>query len=150
MPLICIGPVCVPISALLPILAYLARPVWRRLPPPTQQAILAYWKAFAEWTQANVWDRIGWKAAPKRSAPPPSGAAGGAAELAEGLRAKRGGVVAMLSEDDWDAAMALSAEACATGRPGGTCARGGRISGGPSRRCRSWSTSPPRGAARAR
>ncbi|EOD09596.1 thioredoxin [Emiliania huxleyi CCMP1516] len=54
MPLICIGPVCVPISALLPILAYLARPVWRRLPPPTQQAILAYWKAFAEWTQANV------------------------------------------------------------------------------------------------
>jgi len=110
MPLICIGPVCVPISALLPILAYLARPVWRRLPPPTQQAILAYWKAFAEWTQANVWDRIGWKAAPKRSAPPPSGAADGAAELAEGLRAKRGGVVAMLSEDDWDAAMALSAE----------------------------------------
>ena len=113
MPLICIGPVCIPISALLPVLAYLARPIWKRLPPQTQQTLLAYWKAFADWMQATVWDRIGWKAAaPKPAAA--KGAAGVAAPAASAtageLRAKLGSVVGLHSDAEWEAVMALSEE----------------------------------------
>ena len=68
MPLICIGPVCIPVTALLPILAYIARPVWKRLPPSTQDALVRGYNSFQDWMQRHVWDRLGWKA--KREAPP--------------------------------------------------------------------------------
>ena len=62
MPFICIGPVCIPWSALLPVIVYLGRPVWNRLPPPVQKQLTEYANAFTDWIQANVWDAIGWKA----------------------------------------------------------------------------------------
>jgi thiol-disulfide isomerase/thioredoxin/NAD-dependent dihydropyrimidine dehydrogenase PreA subunit len=113
MPLICIGPVCIPISALLPVLAYLARPVWKRLPEPTQQLLLGYWQAFSEWMQATVWDRIGWKAKP---APAPksatkAGTAAGAVDLAsiaDGLRSQTGSVAGLHTPEDWAAAKLVS------------------------------------------
>lgn len=113
MPLICIGPVCIPISALLPVLAYLARPVWKRLPEPTQQLLIGYWQAFSEWMQANLWDRVGWKAKP---APAAKGAtaemaagAGDLASIADELRSRTGSVAGLHSLDDWAAAKLVSA-----------------------------------------
>ena len=39
MPVICIGPVCIPISALAPIILFLFRPIYDRLPPQYQAKI---------------------------------------------------------------------------------------------------------------
>jgi len=112
MPLICIGPVCIPISALLPVLMYIARPVWKRLPPATQQLIQGYWAAFTAWTQANLWDRIGWKAAPAPAKRPAAAKAAAGAEGAPSvdLRSKLGSVAGLHSPDEWEAALALSSE----------------------------------------
>mmetsp|Transcript_15442 Transcript_15442/g.43172 ORF Transcript_15442/g.43172 Transcript_15442/m.43172 type:complete len:197 (-) Transcript_15442:884-1474(-) len=107
MPLICIGPVCIPVSALLPVLAYLARPVWNRLPPATQQMLRDQWRALSEWVQMHVWDRIGWTARPpaeKKKASEPAQAG----VTAEELQVKVGAVVGMHSTEDWEAAMAVS------------------------------------------
>lgn len=108
MPLICIGPVCIPVTALIPVLAYLARPVWTRLPPSTQQAVLRYWQAYCDWMQVNVWDKLGWKAkkqAPKAATPaPPAGAEG------TGLREQLGSVVGIHSVEEWQAALAFTQE----------------------------------------
>ena len=43
MPVICIGPVCIPWTAVLPIILWLGRPIWVRLPPAYQQAISQRW-----------------------------------------------------------------------------------------------------------
>ena len=69
MPLICVGPVCIPATALMPILIWLAKPIWVRLPPPVQEKIRTQYAGLQLWMQSNVWDRLGWKAKPK--APPP-------------------------------------------------------------------------------
>ena len=125
MPLICIGPVCIPVTALLPVFAYLLGPIWRRLPPTTQQRIIGtwdaygapYWDAYNSWMQRNVLDRLGWKERPKKkkktedppgrddSTPPASGS-----DAVASLRAQLGSVVEMRSDDDWAAAMALSSD----------------------------------------
>ena len=142
MPLVCIGPVCIPITALLPILAYIARPVWKRLSPSTQATVIGCYKSFQDWMQTHVWDRIGWKAKrdppmAKRDAPmAPARSDGAAKEASDGatsaprsappagdpaegkadevtpasLRRQCGGVVPLLSDEAWEAAMQLSRE----------------------------------------
>ena len=39
MPVICIGPVCIPISAILPVLLFIFRPIYNRLPKSYQESI---------------------------------------------------------------------------------------------------------------
>jgi thioredoxin 1 len=119
MPIICIGPVCIPVTALLPIVIYLFRPIWSRLSPETQASIKGRWVSYNAWMQATVWDRIGWKAKPKpcqKSAAAPLKAVAEGSSSADGafapLRAAMSeGKVATLHEPaDWDAAMRLSKE----------------------------------------
>jgi thiol-disulfide isomerase/thioredoxin len=125
MPLICIGPVCIPITALLPVIAYLLGPLWRALPPATQQRIKTgwdaygapYWDAYNSWMQRNVLGPLGWKERPKKNAKtedppsrddgsPPAAASG--IDAAASMRSKLGSVVTLSSEDEWKEAMALS------------------------------------------
>ena len=105
MPFICIGPVCIPWSALLPVIVYLGRPVWNRLPPPVQKQLTEYANAFTDWMQANVWDAIGWKAKAEKPK-----LAAGPAPTAGGLRAQLGSVIGVHSEAEWEAAIALTKE----------------------------------------
>mmetsp|Transcript_50643 Transcript_50643/g.131714 ORF Transcript_50643/g.131714 Transcript_50643/m.131714 type:complete len:193 (-) Transcript_50643:255-833(-) len=103
MPLICIGPVCIPVTALMPIILFLFKPIWVRLPPHVQKAISTRYAGFQTYLQANVWDRIGWKAKPKLKKDddePPA--------AAEDLRSGMGSVVALHSDADWQAAMQLT------------------------------------------
>ena len=108
MPFICIGPVCVPWSALLPVILYLCRPIWNRLSPETQEAISTRWNSFQDWMQINVWDKVGWKA--KKETKAASKAPTGAAPTAEGMRSKMGGVVGLHTDAEWEAALALTKE----------------------------------------
>jgi len=104
MPIICIGPVCVPITAVVPILLWLAKPVWTRLPQPVRDAISTRWSALTTWVRA----KLGY--APK----PP---AGGAAELKAAtveLKAGTGAVVGLHTEADWAAAVELTRTAGVT------------------------------------
>ena len=66
MPFICIGPVCIPWTAVAPILIWMARPVWTRLPQPWRDAILSRYEKLQDRMQVAVWDRIGWKGKPKK------------------------------------------------------------------------------------
>jgi len=145
MPFICIGPVCIPWTAFVPIFMYLGRPIWNRcasacvprhapasacidsrarrsacrLPPSTQKR-LAAWAAqvnsvvqpYRDALQVQLWDRVGWKAKalkPPAAAKPPATAGALATDMAA-LRAQLGSVVGVHSEEEWAAAMALSAE----------------------------------------
>ena len=108
MPFICIGPVCIPWTAVMPIVLYLARPVWKRLPPHVQERISTRYGAFATYMQAHVWDRLGWTAKPK---PAGAGSQLPAASLAsDELRASMGSVVGLHSDADWQAALQLTRE----------------------------------------
>jgi len=107
MPLICIGPVCIPVTALLPVLAYIARPVWKRLPPSTQETIIGYWNAYQDWMQVNVWDRLGWKAKAAEAKPMPPASEGC---TVQSLRGELGTVVGLHTTADWEAALALTSE----------------------------------------
>ena len=145
MPFICIGPVCIPWTAFVPIFMYLGRPIWNRcasacvprhapasacidsrarrsacrLPPSTQKR-LAAWAAqvnsvvqpYRDALQVQLWDRVGWKAKalkPPAAAKAPAAAGALATDMAA-LRAQLGSVVGVHSEEEWAAAMALSAE----------------------------------------
>merc|ERR1719231_796390 len=116
MPFICIGPVCIPWTALVPLLMWVGKPIWNRLPPHTQQAISARYAAFSAFMQAKLWDRIGWKAKPpKKSAAHATGemaaaasAGGGGADAVAAVLAGRGGVVGLHTDDEWDAALAAT------------------------------------------
>ena len=144
MPFICIGPVCIPWTAFVPIFMYLGRPIWNRcaracvprhapaerasthapvsacrLPPSTQKR-LAAWAAqvnsamqpYRDVMQVHLWDRVGWKAKalkPPAAAKAPAAAGALATDMAA-LRAQLGSVVGVHSEEEWAAAMALSAE----------------------------------------
>lgn len=108
MPFICIGPVCIPWTAVLPIVIWLCRPIWIRLPPPYQNAIKSRWEGMQALMQAQMWDRIGWKAKPKKlKTEPPIGSAA-AADPTEALLAGRGGVVGLHTEAEWHAALAAT------------------------------------------
>jgi thioredoxin 1 len=103
-----------------PILVWLMNPLWKRLPASTRGAITSRWSTFQDGMQRNVWDRIGWKAKPKKAKKPAgstneakpaantdSGASGdGGASGA--LLQQRGGVVEVMSESDWEAALAAT------------------------------------------
>ena len=102
--MICIGPVCIPATALMPIVLWLLKPIWVRLPPQMQDAMRSRFKSFQQFMQAKVWDRIGWKAkAPKEKVDAPT-------SDACGLEASMGSVVGMHSEADFAAAMQLTRE----------------------------------------
>ena len=109
MPFICIGPVCIPWTAVVPLLLWLGRPIWVRLPPATQEALARRWRGMQAALQLHVWDRIGWKATPKRAkAPQGELAAADAADAPAQLLAGRGGVVGLHSDADWEAALAAT------------------------------------------
>ncbi len=113
MPFVCIGPVCIPWTALAPILFYLCRPLWVRLPPHVQSAIRSSWASFNGLVQAQVWDRLGWKArpAPKKGPAEELAPVGGAgASSSASLRSSMGSAVALRSSAEWEAAMSLSRE----------------------------------------
>jgi len=69
-----------------------------------------------DWMQVNVWDAIGWKAKqePKKAPKSSTGETNGAAPEggADGLRAScsAGGVVGIHTEEEWEAALALTKE----------------------------------------
>jgi len=110
MPLICIGPVCIPVTALMPIVLFLFKPIWVRLPPPAQEAIRSRYAAFNNFMQANLWDRLGWAAKPVKKLKadddlPPAPTA------ADDLKAGMGGVVGLHSDADWAAALQLTRDA---------------------------------------
>ena len=107
MPFICIGPVCIPWTAVAPILIWALRPLWNRLPPHVQSAISTRADAVQAFMQRQLWDRIGWKAKPAKKK-----AEGEAAPLlgdggAE-LRSQMGTVVGVHSDAEWAAALELT------------------------------------------
>jgi len=106
MPFICIGPVCIPWTAIAPIMIWALRPLWNRLPPHVQSAISTRAEVVQEFVQKNLWDRIGWKAKPKKAAEPVT--ADAAATAAEKLREGMGGVVSLHTGADWQAALELT------------------------------------------
>ena len=106
-PLICIGPVCIPMTALMPIILFLFKPIWVRLPPPMQDAIRTRYQAFEGFMQTQLWDRSGWTAKPAKKLKadddmPP------AASAADDLKAGMGTVVGLHSDADWEGALQLT------------------------------------------
>ena len=114
-----------------------------RLPPSTQKR-LAAWAAqvnsvvqpYRDALQVQLWDRVGWKAKalkPPAAAKAPAAAGALATDMAA-LRAQLGSVVGVHSEEEWAAAMALSAELpvivdftatwCGPAAVGSLCSRG--------------------------
>ena len=107
MPFICIGPVCIPWTAFVPLVVWLARPVWVRLPPHVQKAIQDKYGGATKWMQRVVWDRLGWK----EKAPAKGEAALASGECtSEQLRASMGKVAGLHSNADWEAALQLTRE----------------------------------------
>ena len=108
MPFICIGPVCIPWTAVVPLVLWLGRPIWVRLPLTYQQAIKSRWDAMQAYLQP-MYDRLGWKAKAKKSADAGSESVSGSAGDAQAsLLASRGGVVGLHTDADWEAALAAT------------------------------------------
>ena len=109
MPFICIGPVCIPWTAIVPLVLWLGRPIWVRLPPAYQMAIKTRWETMQGFMQARVWDPIGWKAKPKKAkAEPPIGSKVDGGDAKAQLLAGRGSVVGLHTDREWEAAMEAS------------------------------------------
>ena len=131
MPFICIGPVCIPWTVFLPIVMYIGRPIWNRLPPEAQKTIKARWDRFQDWMQVNVWDKMGWKAKAEKKKAPTSAPPGEGDPLLSGdgtksLRKKLGSVVGLHTESEWETALQLTAESELAGS--GVCEHGRRRS----------------------
>jgi len=58
MPLICIGPVCVPISAVLPVVLWALRPLWEALPAPMRERIAAAVRPLLAWLDHTVFSKL--------------------------------------------------------------------------------------------
>lgn len=58
MPLICIGPVCIPISAVLPVILWALRPLWEALPEPMRARIEAAARPLIEWLDRHVLSKM--------------------------------------------------------------------------------------------
>ncbi|KAJ1632482.1 thioredoxin-like protein [Pavlovales sp. CCMP2436] len=58
MPLICIGPVCVPISAVLPLILWALRPLWEALPAPLRERIEKAARPILDWLEARILSRM--------------------------------------------------------------------------------------------
>ena len=89
------------------------RPLWVRLPPHVQDAISSRWQVVQDTMQTHLWDRIGWKAKPKKQkadADSAQTAASGLTAVAAELRAGMGSVVSLHSDTEWEAALALTKE----------------------------------------
>ncbi|KAL1512082.1 hypothetical protein AB1Y20_005354 [Prymnesium parvum] len=110
MPVICIGPVCIPWTAFLPIILYLGRPIWNRLSPETQQSISTRWKAVRDWLQVHVWDRLGWKVKEEKRELRKSTSTVSRLITVRTLRAKLGGVVPLKTDDEWATALEFTKE----------------------------------------
>ena len=107
MPFICIGPVCIPWTAVVPIIVFVFQPIWVRLPEPWRVAFRSRYGAFQDTMQALVWDKIGWKAKPKKA---PASADPLAPAPADGdkLLAQRGSVSGLHTDSEWKAALELT------------------------------------------
>lgn len=57
MPLICIGPVCIPISAVLPLVLWLVKPAWEALPASVREGLEAIFSPIGDWWSRHVWRR---------------------------------------------------------------------------------------------
>ena len=108
MPVICIGPVCVPWTAVVPLLIWLGRPIWVRLPPAYQEIISRRWGAMQAYMQKTLWDRVGWTAKPKKAKAASELAANVTGDAPAQLLAGRGAVVGLHSDADWEAALAAT------------------------------------------
>ena len=107
MPFICIGPVCIPWTAVLPLIIWLGRPIWVRLPPSTQQMIKTRWEAMQSYMQP-FYDRIGWKSKPKKGKAEGDAPMTPAVDSQASLLAGRGGVVGLHTDGEWEAALAAT------------------------------------------
>jgi thioredoxin 1 len=58
MPLICIGPVCVPVSAVLPLILWALRPLWEALPEGVRMQIERAVRPLLDWMDAHVWSKM--------------------------------------------------------------------------------------------
>ena len=131
MPVICIGPVCIPWTAVVPLMVWLLRPIFVRLPTPWQEFITTTAKSTRTWMQAKVWDRLGWQAKAKKKAPSsstvemapipapgkptasaavPASVPAGLSPAATTLLGCRGKLITMNTEADWEAAMEASSK----------------------------------------
>lgn len=111
MPFICIGPVCIPWTAVMPILLWLARPIWKRLPPHVQDAVRVQYASFQDWMQSTLWDRIGWKAKQKPKKDDDLAPAA-ESELLEAIQT--GTVVGLHSDAAWQEALQLTVDSDVT------------------------------------
>ena len=87
----------------MPLMIWLMKPVWVRLPPPMQDAVITRYKALSSWMQGQVWDRIGWKAKPIKNDEPNQ-----VLQPVEDLLGGLGTVTGLHSDADWRAAMKLT------------------------------------------
>lgn len=117
MPFICIGPVCIPWTAVVPLVIWLCRPIWVRLPPEYQQAFLSKYAVFQGYMQTHVWDRIGWYNKKKEKSAETEGTAVDDASAADDagaaqktLLAARGGVIGLHKDAEWQAALDATRE----------------------------------------
>ena len=44
MPVICIGPICIPWAAIPPIIFFIGKPIWAILPEPAREKLKAFWE----------------------------------------------------------------------------------------------------------
>lgn len=65
MPIICIGPVCIPIAALIPLLLFIFKPIYDRL-PITQQQKIDGWIQTSQLALNAFFRKIGWYSKPKK------------------------------------------------------------------------------------
>eukprot|EP01084_Bolivina_argentea_P118548 210319_1 len=70
MPIICIGPVCIPITAIIPILLFVFKPIYVRLPTKYQKKI-DYGIKQCQLAMNRCLKKIGWTKSKKKSSPSP-------------------------------------------------------------------------------
>lgn len=124
MPLICVGPICVPISAVLPLILWALRPIWEALPEPMRARIESATRPFLNWLDERVFSKLrGMFGGKGKMASTPASAAKGAlavsagaidaafaTQLAAALDAGRGEVHSVGTREQLAAARALSAQ----------------------------------------
>eukprot|EP01001_Neometanema_parovale_P009692 NODE_5935_length_895_cov_112.591969_g5707_i0.p1 GENE.NODE_5935_length_895_cov_112.591969_g5707_i0~~NODE_5935_length_895_cov_112.591969_g5707_i0.p1 ORF type:complete len:213 (-),score=35.59 NODE_5935_length_895_cov_112.591969_g5707_i0:195-833(-) len=112
MPFICIGPVCIPWSFVWPVLLFLLRPIWDRLPSAWQEKLTAMYENFMKWLTPR-WNGLPLPKfmrikVPKRNTDTQCGDADDKDDafhvlLRERLQSPTGGLLAVESLREWDA-----------------------------------------------
>ena len=90
----------------MPIILFLCKPIWVRLPPHVQSALRTRYEGLQSYLQRTVWDRIGWTA--KHLAKEKKDDVKPAVTAGYELKAGMGGVVSLHSDADWSAALQLT------------------------------------------